>query len=182
MTALWWLVLLGVVTAAWVLVVGLTGVVNTLATPILAYWKETALKELTVAYDAPAPAQGRASLDAAVERMLGLRASTPDVALATLEDHSHPAWMRLKFEELVAQQVPAGPVADEDQARPGQVGELEALAAAVERGEVDVIIGADGEAKGVTPTSSAGDAGTVLVGDQETPLKESIDAWLAERG
>ena len=39
----------------------------------------------------------------------------------------------------------------------------------------------DGEAKGVTPTSSAGDAGTVLVGDQETPLKESIDAWLAQR-
>jgi uncharacterized iron-regulated membrane protein len=60
--------LLGVVTAGWVLVVGATGVVNALATPILAYWKETALKELTVAYDAPAPAQGRASLDAAVER------------------------------------------------------------------------------------------------------------------
>ncbi|MFX4286880.1 transporter substrate-binding domain-containing protein [Janibacter sp. G349] len=63
-----------------------------------------------------------------------------------------------------------------------QVGELDALASAVDRGEVDVIIGADGETKGVTPTSSAGDAGTVLVGDQETPLKESIDAWLAERG
>lgn len=62
-----------------------------------------------------------------------------------------------------------------------QVGELEALAAAVDRGEVDVIIGADGEAKGVTPTSSSGDAGAVLVGEQETPLKESIDAWLAER-
>lgn len=63
-----------------------------------------------------------------------------------------------------------------------QVGELDALAAAVDRGEVDVIIGADGEAKGVTPTSSSGDAGAVLVGEQETPLKESIDAWLAERG
>lgn len=60
--------LLGVVTVAWVLVVGATGVVNTLATPILAYWKNTALKELTVAYDAPAPAGERASLDAAVER------------------------------------------------------------------------------------------------------------------
>jgi uncharacterized iron-regulated membrane protein len=60
--------LLGVVTVAWLLVVGVTGVVNTLATPILAYWKDTALKELTVAYDAPAPAGGRASLDAAVER------------------------------------------------------------------------------------------------------------------
>ncbi|OGN50677.1 MAG: peptidase [Caulobacterales bacterium RIFOXYB1_FULL_67_16] len=60
--------LLGVVTAAWVLVVGTTGVVNTLATPILAYWKSTALKELTAAYDTPAPTGERASLDAAVER------------------------------------------------------------------------------------------------------------------
>lgn len=60
--------LLGVVTLAWVLVVGTTGVVNTLATPIIAFWKDTALKELTVAYDAPAPAGRRASLDAAVKR------------------------------------------------------------------------------------------------------------------
>ena len=30
---------------------------------------------------------------------------TPDVALATLEDHSHPAWQRLKREELLAQQL-----------------------------------------------------------------------------
>ena len=29
----------------------------------------------------------------------------PDVALATLEDHSHPAWQRLKLEELLAQQL-----------------------------------------------------------------------------
>ncbi|MEK4242864.1 MULTISPECIES: transglycosylase SLT domain-containing protein [Janibacter] len=75
-----------------------------------------------------------------------------------------------------------GDYADSIGAHPSwQVGELEALAAAVERGEVDVIIGADGEAKGVTPTSSSGDAGAVLVGEQETPLKESIDAWLAQR-
>ncbi|WP_084151186.1 ATP-dependent DNA helicase RecG [Azohydromonas australica] len=30
---------------------------------------------------------------------------TPDVSMATLEDHSHPAWQRLKFEELLAQQI-----------------------------------------------------------------------------
>ena len=30
---------------------------------------------------------------------------TPDVALATLENHSHPAWQRLKAEELLAQQL-----------------------------------------------------------------------------
>ena len=30
---------------------------------------------------------------------------TPDVALSTLEDHSHPTWQRLKAEELLAQQL-----------------------------------------------------------------------------
>lgn len=30
---------------------------------------------------------------------------TPDVSMAALEDHSHPAWRRLKFEELLAQQL-----------------------------------------------------------------------------
>jgi uncharacterized iron-regulated membrane protein len=70
--------LLGVVTVAWVLVVGVTGVVNTLATPILAYWKDTALKELTVAYDSPALMGERSSLDAAVKRA---RAALPGMQL-----------------------------------------------------------------------------------------------------
>jgi len=70
--------LLGVVTVAWVTVVGLTGVVNTLATPILSYWKDTALKELTQAYDAPAAPGERASLDAAVARA---RQALPGMAL-----------------------------------------------------------------------------------------------------
>jgi ATP-dependent DNA helicase RecG len=30
---------------------------------------------------------------------------SPEVSLAALEDHSHPAWQRLKFEELLAQQI-----------------------------------------------------------------------------
>lgn len=58
-----------------------------------------------------------------------------------------------------------------------QVGDLEALVAAVGRGEVDVIIGADGPTKGVTATSSTGDGGVVLVGEQEQPLKDSISDW-----
>lgn len=44
--------------------------------------------------------------------MLGLRDAltflhhpAPNVGVATLEDHSHPAWQRLKFEELLAQQL-----------------------------------------------------------------------------
>ena len=50
--------------------------------------------------------------DSGLQPMMGLREAlaflhhpTPDVALATLEDHSHPAWQRLKAEELLAQQL-----------------------------------------------------------------------------
>ena len=63
-----WHNLLGAVTVAWVLVVGVTGVVNTLAVPIIAYWKDTALADLTAQYDAPVALTERASLDAAVAR------------------------------------------------------------------------------------------------------------------
>lgn len=60
--------LLGVVTLAWLMVVGLTGVVNTLAVPIIAHWKDTALADLTAAYESPATPSERSSLHAAVER------------------------------------------------------------------------------------------------------------------
>ncbi len=39
------------------------------------------------------------------EALYGLHHPSPDVSLAALEDHSHPAWQRLKFEELLAQQI-----------------------------------------------------------------------------
>ncbi len=39
------------------------------------------------------------------EALLFLHHPAPDVALAALEDHSHPAWQRLKAEELLAQQL-----------------------------------------------------------------------------
>ena len=39
------------------------------------------------------------------EALTFLHHPTPDVALSTLEDHSHPAWQRLKTEELLAQQL-----------------------------------------------------------------------------
>jgi ATP-dependent DNA helicase RecG len=39
------------------------------------------------------------------EALQFLHHPTPDVALATLEDRSHPAWQRLKAEELMAQQL-----------------------------------------------------------------------------
>ncbi len=39
------------------------------------------------------------------EALLALHHPAPDVAPETLEDHSHPAWQRLKFDELLAQQL-----------------------------------------------------------------------------
>jgi ATP-dependent DNA helicase RecG len=39
------------------------------------------------------------------EALQFLHHPTPDVPLATLEDRSHPAWQRLKAEELLAQQL-----------------------------------------------------------------------------
>jgi ATP-dependent DNA helicase RecG len=39
------------------------------------------------------------------EALIFLHQPSPAVPLATLEDHSHPAWQRLKFEELLAQQL-----------------------------------------------------------------------------
>ena len=42
---------------------------------------------------------------ACARRCTFLHHPTPDVALATLEDRSHPAWQRLKAEELLAQQL-----------------------------------------------------------------------------
>src|SRR5574344_1389283 len=57
--------------------------------PIANYWDENGLKPLPSLRDA----------------LLFLHNPTPDVALRALEDQSHPAWQRLKAEELLAQQL-----------------------------------------------------------------------------
>ncbi len=60
--------LLGVVTVAWVVVVGITGVINTLATPITDAWRNTSLTDLTAEYRGkPRPAV-LSSLNDAVEQ------------------------------------------------------------------------------------------------------------------
>ncbi|MFC3711086.1 PepSY-associated TM helix domain-containing protein [Sphingoaurantiacus capsulatus] len=51
--------LLGIVAVAWMAVVGLTGVINALATPIMQLWQQTELAEMTRAYD------GQGALDPA---------------------------------------------------------------------------------------------------------------------
>ena len=58
--------IIGIVTLAWLMVVGLTGVINTLATPIELLWQQGQLAEMTAAYrNAPLP-RHRASIDVAV--------------------------------------------------------------------------------------------------------------------
>lgn len=58
-----------------------------------------------------------------------------------------------------------------------QVGELDALADAVGRGEVDMVIGADEAPDGLTATEGA----AVLVGEEEQPLRESVEDWAADQ-
>ncbi|MCG8393364.1 MAG: PepSY domain-containing protein [Pseudomonadales bacterium] len=72
--------LLGIVTVAWLTVVGLTGVVNTLSDPILETWRNNALADLTASYEGatvPTPAQ-MASLDQAVHQAVQ---AAPDMTL-----------------------------------------------------------------------------------------------------
>ncbi|MCX9146547.1 PepSY-associated TM helix domain-containing protein [Erythrobacter sp. WG] len=60
--------LLGIVTLGWALVVGLTGVINTLADPLTAQWQNGELAAMTARYRdaAPIPPAEYASLDAAM--------------------------------------------------------------------------------------------------------------------
>lgn len=72
--------LLGIVTVAWLTVVGLTGVINTLADPITATWRSQALADLTAGYEddtVPTPNE-MASLDDAVAQAV---AAAPDMTL-----------------------------------------------------------------------------------------------------
>ncbi len=60
--------LLGIVTVAWLSVVTLTGVVNTLATPILDLWKAQQLSDLTEGFEEGRVARAESSLDAAIAK------------------------------------------------------------------------------------------------------------------
>ena len=58
--------LLGVVTLAWVLLVGTTGVINTLADLVLALWRADQLAEMTAPYQGKPPLERLGSLDQAL--------------------------------------------------------------------------------------------------------------------
>ncbi len=70
--------LLGIVTLAWVLLVALTGVINTLADPIVERWREVALADLVAGRDAEGPPSAPSSLQAAVD---AARAAAPGMVL-----------------------------------------------------------------------------------------------------
>ena len=61
------------------------------------------LSETVPAHAPPAP--GHATAWTLRQALQFLHHPTPEVALAALEDRSHPAWLRLKAEELLAQQL-----------------------------------------------------------------------------
>jgi uncharacterized iron-regulated membrane protein len=68
--------LLGVVTLAWVLVVGTTGVINTLADLVLALWRADQLAEMTAPYQGKPPLEQLGSLDQALATAF---AAAPDM-------------------------------------------------------------------------------------------------------
>lgn len=67
---------LGIVTLAWVLVVGVTGVINTLALPILGLWQNGQLAEMTAPYKDAPPLTSPGSLHKALETA---RAAAPEM-------------------------------------------------------------------------------------------------------
>lgn len=73
-----WHNLLGIVTVAWVLVVGVTGVVNTLEKPIIDAWKFRELADLVTPLEGRPPPTRLASLDAAVRQTVQ---EAPDMTL-----------------------------------------------------------------------------------------------------
>jgi uncharacterized iron-regulated membrane protein len=59
--------LLGIVTLVWASVVGLTGVINTLAEPVIKYWRHDQLSDMLAPYKDQQPAKERASLQASAD-------------------------------------------------------------------------------------------------------------------
>ena len=67
--------LLGIVALAWMIVVGVTGIINALATPIIDLWRFGQLAEMTAAYEGqpPLPPARYGSVDLAIERAREVR-------------------------------------------------------------------------------------------------------------
>ncbi|WP_349263181.1 PepSY domain-containing protein [Steroidobacter sp.] len=71
--------LLGIATLMWLMVVGVTGVINTLAIPILGLWQQTEVTSMTAKYKGQPPLKEFSSPDQAVATA---RATVPDADLS----------------------------------------------------------------------------------------------------
>ncbi|WP_263140241.1 PepSY domain-containing protein [Pseudomonas sp. RIT-PI-AD] len=85
---------LGIVTLAWVLVVGVTGVINTLALPILYLWQGDQLAEMTAPYRDLAPLERLGSLQAAVDTA---QRAAPDMHMSLIAFPGTPFSSRHHF-------------------------------------------------------------------------------------
>ncbi|MGF7177468.1 PepSY-associated TM helix domain-containing protein [Azospirillum doebereinerae] len=91
--------LLGIVTLMWVGVVGLTGVINTLSVPLVAYWRSDQLAAMIAPYkDKPVP-ERFVSLDAAVRTAMAAAPGTrpqfvafPGVRFSS--NHHYAVWLK----------------------------------------------------------------------------------------
>lgn len=68
--------LLGIATLMWLFTVGVTGVINTLAIPILGLWQQTEMSEMTAKYQNEPPVQQLSSADQAVSTALAAAPGT----------------------------------------------------------------------------------------------------------
>jgi uncharacterized iron-regulated membrane protein len=73
-----WHNLLGIVTLGWALVVGVTGIINALAHPILGYWQSTELAAMTAPYRDRPPLTELGSVERAAQAAL---AAEPDMGI-----------------------------------------------------------------------------------------------------
>lgn len=76
-----------------------------LTQPILRKWIGQALVSCDLTDTLPESIQTQYSLMSFAQSMHLLHHPQPHVSLATLMEHTHPAWERLKFDELLAQQL-----------------------------------------------------------------------------
>jgi len=71
--------LIGIVTLVWFLVVGVTGVINTLSIPIFGHWQSTQLAEMTAPYRGKPPVMETASID---KVLAAAQSAEPDKTLS----------------------------------------------------------------------------------------------------
>ncbi|HEX7817296.1 PepSY-associated TM helix domain-containing protein [Dyella sp.] len=82
--------LLGIVTLAWALVVGVTGVLNELSTPLFGIWQQTDVKQMLSAYEGQAKAPAQADLPSVQMAMETARHAVPGMRIDSVVFPGNP--------------------------------------------------------------------------------------------